>query len=214
MAAPESIEVWGTGTPRTLRVYWALEELALPYTSHPVRTRTEDMDAADFLAISPGKKIPAIRHGALLLRESAAIANYLFDLAGRVPTDINVRAEIGQWESFALMELDATALYVLRRHRGLPEIYGEADAAIEAAEAYFLRQIAQVGAALEDSREFIAGAAISTADIALATCCAWARYEKLELPRAVAAYADRLLARPACTRARTVNNPGSGTAIA
>ena len=43
--------------------------------------------------------------------------------------------------TFIAMELDATSLYVLRRHEGLPEIYGEAPTANRAARDYFDRMI-------------------------------------------------------------------------
>jgi glutathione S-transferase len=51
-------------------------------------------------------------------------------------------------------------------------------------------------------RPYIAGHAFSVADILLANTLAWARSRKVELGHAVLdAYADRMLARPACVRA-------------
>ena len=38
-----------------------------------------------------------------------------------------------------LMELDAP-LYVIRRHQGLPEVYGASQTAVDAARDYFVRQ--------------------------------------------------------------------------
>ena len=43
--------------------------------------------------------------------------------------------------SFICMELDATSLYVLRRHWSLPEIYGDSPVANKASEEYFNRMI-------------------------------------------------------------------------
>ena len=82
MADDGRLHVWGCGTPRTLRVYWALRELELDFVAHPVRTRTSDMDAGDFLAVSPGRKIPGLSHGGFTLVESGAIVDYLYRLAG------------------------------------------------------------------------------------------------------------------------------------
>ena len=94
-------------------------------------------------------------------------------------------------------ELDATALYVMRRHRGLPQIYGEAPVANAAAAAYFERQIGVVADAMGDGRPFVAGDVFSKADICLGSCCDWALLYELELPPVVMAYLERLRARPA-----------------
>lgn len=199
------VHVWGCASARTLRVYWALHELDLPFVSHPVRTRTADMDEPAFLKISPGRKIPALEHGLLRLTESGAITDYLFKLAGAASSDVMIAARIEQWSCFTLMEIDATALYVLRRHRDLPEIYGEAPAACQAAEDYYLRQINVVADELGDGREFIAGNSISKADIFLVTCCEWALIYKLEVPAVLLAYRERLVARDAYQAAYAVN---------
>ena len=137
----QAIEVFGIGTPRTLRVHWTLRELQLDYTTHPVIPRTPAMDTAEFLAVSPGRKVPALRHGALVLTESAAITRYLMDNFAAEHWSVAERAQIDQLTFFALTELDATALYVIRRHEGLPAIYGAAPGAVTAAYAYADRQL-------------------------------------------------------------------------
>jgi len=44
--------VWGIGTARTLRVHWMLAELGLPYETRPILTRSEEMSAPEFRALS------------------------------------------------------------------------------------------------------------------------------------------------------------------
>lgn len=205
----DRLHVWGCGTPRTLRVYWALHELGLDFTAHPVRTRTSDMDAADFLAVSPGRKIPGLSHGRFTLVESGAIVDYLYRLAGADIAEPQLAAAVARWTCFALTELDATALYVLRRHEGLPEIYGEAPAACASARAYFDRQITEVARALADGRRYIAGDAFSPADIILVTCCRWASWCEIALPAQVDDYVARLTARDAFARAQRDNRAGA-----
>lgn len=205
-----SIRVWGAGTPRTLRVYWALHEFAAPYENVSIRTRTSDMDREDFLSVSPGQKIPALEHGELTLTESGAIVAYLFERFGPAATfSIAERAAIDRWSYFALTELDATSLYVIRRHQGLPEIYGEAPAAVAAAIAYFERQVAVVDRALADKladeREHIVGTTLSATDIHLTTCCDWASLCSLELPTTLARYASQQRERPAYRAAERAN---------
>ena len=140
------------------------------------------MENESFLAISPGKKIPALTYGKTKLTESGAILEFLYRLAGCASQDAAYVAEIERWSCFALMELDATALYVLRRHEDLFEIYGKAPAACSAARDYFRRQIEVVDKHLDDKRDFLVGNSLSKADIILGTCCFWALLCDLELP--------------------------------
>ena len=202
-----TFHVWGIGTARTMRVYWALHELGLDYVSHRVHARTPDMDDPAFLRVSPGRKLPAFQAGELSLTESGAITDYLFALSGAHPADRDDAARIEQWSCFVLMELDATALYVLRRHEDLAAIYGEAPEAVASARAYFGRQALVIAELLGDEREFIAGGRLSKADIFLSTCCDWALHCRLELPESLTAYHARHTRRPAYLAARSANFP-------
>lgn len=208
MSVPE-IVIWGTGTPRTMRAYWALHELDVPFSRRAIRTRTSDMDAPAFLAVSPGRKIPAFECGDLRFTESGAIVSYLFDRFQREAGDPETRARIAHWSFFVLTEIDATALYVMRRHRDLPKLYGEAPAAVTAAKEYFARQAEVVSTVLEDGREFLCGDAMSAADIHLGTSCDWAVLYELALPDTLRAYQQRHQARPAYRAARRSNDPKS-----
>ena len=176
------MHVWGCGTARTFRVHWAMFALELPYISHSIVTRSSDMDGKDFLAVSPGKKIPALSHGNLNLTESAAIIDYLFHLAGKDTKTHENAIEINRWSYFTLMEIDATALYVLRRHEDLSAIYGESPAACLAARNYFYRQIKVLDNFLDHQKLFAVGDQLSKLDIILGTCCLWAQSINLELP--------------------------------
>ena len=73
------ITVWGIGTPRTMRVHWMLAELGLAYDCRPITSRSGETMTAEFLALNPKHKIPVLRHGAMVLSESAAIITYLAD---------------------------------------------------------------------------------------------------------------------------------------
>ena len=97
------IVVWGVGTPRTLRVHWALHELQLPYETRPVQPRTPMMEEADFLSVSPGKKVPALQHGDLTLTESAAITRYLMDNFSGQTWSVEERTTMDRFVFFTLM---------------------------------------------------------------------------------------------------------------
>lgn len=59
-------------------VRWMLEELAIPYDVE-VMAFGPEMKSADYLAINPMGKVPAIKHGDTVVTEVAAICTYLAD---------------------------------------------------------------------------------------------------------------------------------------
>jgi glutathione S-transferase len=63
---------------RGLTVHWMLEEIGCPYRM-VVKEYGPDMNSADYLAINPMGKVPAITHGKTVVTETAAILAYLAD---------------------------------------------------------------------------------------------------------------------------------------
>ena len=59
-------------------VRWMLEEVGAPYRSEVLEYGTT-MKAPEYLAINPMGKVPAIRHGDVVVTEAAAICAYLAD---------------------------------------------------------------------------------------------------------------------------------------
>jgi len=57
-----------------------LEELGAPYDLVALNLKTGEQRTPDYLAINPMGKVPAIRHGNVLITEQAAILMYLADL--------------------------------------------------------------------------------------------------------------------------------------
>jgi glutathione S-transferase len=68
---------WGSGSPFAWRVLLALEIKQVPYESKRLSFSEQDLKSAEFLAINPRGKVPAIRDGAFTLYESIAILCYL-----------------------------------------------------------------------------------------------------------------------------------------
>ncbi len=201
--------VWGVGTSRTIRAHWALAELGLDYETRPVRTRTPDTEAPEFVAVNPRGKIPVLRDGEVTIAESAAIVTWLGetyrDAHELVPRAGPPRARYLEWMSFICMELDATSLYVLRRHWSLPGIYGEAPTANAAAEGYFARMITAAETLHEADRPYLLGDRFSGVDILMATTLQWAVDYNQPLPQVFDAYLERMSARPAFREACAAN---------
>src|SRR5436190_1639023 len=64
---------------RSSIVLWMLEELGQPYDIHLLSLGKGENRAADYLAINPMGKVPALKHGDTVITEVAAICTYLAD---------------------------------------------------------------------------------------------------------------------------------------
>jgi len=208
--ADDSLIVWGVESTRTMRVHWMLHELGLVYETRPIGSRTGETNTDAYARLNPRQKIPVLQHGPLVLSESAPIALYLSEEfptaeAFHVPRDPAGRAKLNEWCFFIMTELDAHTLYVIRRHDGLKEIYGEAPTAVAAAETYFLKQLDAMAARAGADGGFLLGPDCSVADVLMMTCLDWACFYDIELPAAWQAYQARFDDRPAYRAAFAAN---------
>jgi glutathione S-transferase len=64
---------------RSSIVRWMLEETGEPYDIHLLRLAAGDQLKPDFLAVNPMGKVPALKHGDVVITEAAAICTYLAD---------------------------------------------------------------------------------------------------------------------------------------
>jgi glutathione S-transferase len=204
--------LWGVSTSRTLRAHWALHELGLQYDCRPILPRTGETQTAEYTALNPRQKIPLLQDGDFRIGESAAIAAYLSNAYGTtdnalVPTEPREQASWLEWCFYAATELDATSLYVMRRHGALKHIYGEAPAALKSAAAYFATQLRHAEQALQDGWPFLVGARLSTADMLLTTCLDWVVSYQVPVTAACRAYLGRITSRPAYRTAVAANTP-------
>src|SRR5689334_4982695 len=99
------IDLYYWTTPNGHKITMFLEEAGLPYRIIPINIGKGEQFAADFLAIAPNNRIPAIVDrdpaggGAPIpLFESGAILLYLAEKSGKLlPADVRGRAEVTQW---------------------------------------------------------------------------------------------------------------------
>ena len=200
-----------------MRAHWAAAELELDCSCELIGSRTGATQTAEFLQLNPKHKIPVLLHRGLVLTESAAILNYLSRLAkdcgGRtlLPDSTGELAVYEEWQSFILMELDAQCLYVIRKHRDLAEIYGEAPGAVTAASKGLLEQMSVVERRLA-GRTWLLGEQFSGIDILLATCLEWALAYEFNLDPLLHDYLKNVRSRSAYKKARELNfsiSPGA-----
>lgn len=206
------LTLWGIGTPRTMRAHWMLIEYGLDYDSRPIQPRTGETMTAAFLALNPKHKVPVLRHGEIVLSESAAILGYISEAFPTPPgffepKDAALRAKLAEWCFFIMMELDALSLYVIRRHGDLHAIYGEAPNAVACAKEYFREQAGAVFANFAADRATLIPEGMSVADILLTTCIDSALRRAMVVPPPLIPYFERMSARPAYQRAVARNFP-------
>jgi glutathione S-transferase len=200
-----------------MRVHWMLCELGVEYESREIIPRTESMEDPDFTALSSRGKVPILEHGDLVIGESGAIVAYLADrYRDRVQLSpapaTHERARLDEMCFFILTELDA-ALYIIRRHKGLADIYGASETAVDAAESYFTRQTGVIEAWLGSAGPYLMGAEFCSADLLLGTCTVWAQIIGIKLSDPLAEHLSLLQERAAFLTARVRNFPPAALAM-
>jgi len=103
------IDVYSWATPNGHKIHIMLEEVGLEYKAIPIDIGAGDQFTAEFLAISPNNKIPAIVDSdgpggkPLALFESGAILFYLAEKTGKfLPLDPVGRYTTMQWLMFQM----------------------------------------------------------------------------------------------------------------
>jgi len=209
MSEKRKLVVWGVGTSRTMRVHWLLHELGLDYETRRIESRTGETQSDEYSSINPRQKIPTLVDGDLVVTESAAIMRHLRRISDNLRYDdyqlsLPGLADYDEWLSFILMELDATSLYVVRRHRDLPNIYGEAENAVSSSIAYFEKMLNSVVDQFA-GKSFIWGSTFSELDILMSICLDWASFVGAQIPGQVSGYHQGIKSRPAYRAAAEFN---------
>jgi glutathione S-transferase len=183
-------------------VRWMLEELGQPYRTELLDYGTT-MKAAEYLAINPMGKVPALRHGDTVVTEGAAICCYLADAfpASELapPPGDRLRGPYYRWLFFAAGPLEAAAT---NRALGF-EVPTDRRAMVG------YGSLADVVATLETAlagRQYLVGDRFSAADVYVGAHIGWGMsFGTIERRPAFERYFERLAARPAAVRAREID---------
>ena len=180
---------------------WMLEEVGAPYRTELLDYGTT-MQAPDYRAINPMAKVPAIRHGATVVTECAAICAYLADAfpeAGLAPP-LAQRGDYYRWLFFAAGPAEAAVTNRALGWEAPPERhalvgYGSFEEMVDALEF-----------AVKD-KPYIAGDAFSAADVYVGSHIAWGlMFKSIPERPAFADYAARIHDRPAYRRAAALDD--------
>ena len=182
--------------------HWMMEEIGLPYETVWLDYGTS-MKAADYLAINPMGKVPALRHGAAVVTEAAAICAYLADCFPEKnlipPPGHASRAPYYRWLFFAAGPLEsavtAKALgWQVPEGKNRVAGFGSFGETIDALETALT------------SGPYICGEQFTAADVYLGSSLGWGMlFGTIEKRPVFEAYAERVRARPAAQQADRIN---------
>jgi glutathione S-transferase len=182
---------------------WMLEEVGQPYRTE-VLDYASTMKTAEYRAINPMAKVPAIRHGDAVVTETAAICAYLADAfpqAGLAPpAGDRLRAPYYRWLFFAAGPVEAAVTNRVlgfeppAERRGTVG-YGSFDAVVDALESAV------------DGRTFLVGESFTAADVYVGMQIGWGlQFGTLPKRPAFERYVGGLMGRPAAARAREIDD--------
>ena len=183
-------------------VRWMLEEVEEPYETVILDYGTT-MKSAEYRAINPMGKVPAIRHGETVVTEAAAICAYLADVfpdKGLAPPPTSqLRGPYYRWLFFAAGPVEAAvtgkALGLLAPpEKSATAGYGTYEDVLDALEQ-------GVSAA-----RYICGEQFTAADVYVGSQLRWGlTFGTIEKRPAFEDYVGRLVSRPAAVRAREID---------
>ncbi len=182
---------------------WMLEEIGQPYRVDVLDYATT-MKAPAYLAINPMGKVPALRHGAAVVTETPAICAYLADAfpqAGLAPPPGDrMRAPYYRWLFFAAGPAEAAASnkamgFVVPPERERMMGYGRIELVMDTLEA-----------AVSQS-DYLAGSTFTAADLYVGSHLGFGMmFGMIEKRPAFERYWQKLSARPACLRAKELDD--------
>ena len=199
-----AMKIYHAPNTRAVRVVWLFEELGLPYELESFKLGDPSMRAPDYLKVHPMGRVPALDDGDVTIFESGAIVQYVLAKhgAGRLVPDVDSPdfAAYLQWLHYAEGMIMPPVNTIVVETILLPEERRN-QTNVDRATKLLTRMLGAVESGLE-GRELLAGA-FSGADIMTGHACTVARRlgaDVSDKPN-VAAYIERLNARPAMQRA-------------
>lgn len=160
---------FGSGSPYAWKVWLALEHKQLPYEAKRMSFDRDELKSAEFTAINPRQKVPAIVDNGFAMYESSAILEYLEDRypdsgAPLWPRDVTARAIARRQAAEVSAYIDPI------NDKIFSEVFGPADKApnvvvIEEGKQSLAAELARIDAWLE--KDYLAGDQLSGADFTL-----------------------------------------------
>lgn len=171
----KSIDLYYWPTPNGWKVSIALEEMKLPYNTHPININKGEQFDENFLKIAPNNRVPAIKdhdgpeNKIITLFESGAILHYLAlktsSFIGNNNTDYHETMKWLMWQMGGLGPMAGQAHHFLKY---APNMTPPAD--IPYAKNRYRVEVKRLYGVLNENlkmRDFVAGQFFSIADMAI-----------------------------------------------
>jgi glutathione S-transferase len=188
------------------RVYWALEELGIPFEKVRVDLAKGEQRTPAYLAMNPNGKVPLLVVDGQPIFESLAQLLYLADTygvdEGLYPPPGAARAQVLQWTCWGSVSLYEALVRLLRNTSDRFPAEEKNPSAAEGAKKELDGYLAILDGHLQ-GREWIGGETFSIADVALGALMPMLGRLGVDTGKyaALTAWAGRCLARPALARA-------------
>jgi glutathione S-transferase len=200
---PDELVLYTNPMSRGRIARWMLEEIGQPYRVE-VLDYASTMKGPDYLAINPMGKVPAVRHGAAVITETAAICAYLADAFPQArlapPSGDRLRAPYYRWLFFSAGPFEAAASnkvlgFVVPQERERMMGYGNFNNVVSALEAAV------------SAGDYLVGNSFTAADLYVASQIGFGMmFGTLEPRPAFERYWQRMSARPAYRRAAELDD--------
>ncbi|MBO6637898.1 MAG: glutathione S-transferase family protein [Roseitalea sp.] len=184
-------------------VRWALHEAGADHQERILGFGAE-IKSADYLAVNPMGKVPAIDHDGMIVTEAAAICLYLaeaFPEAGLAPRTLAEKADCYRWMFFSAGPVEqAITSHAMKWDKGL-------DAKMSATLGFgTFDAVVDTLSALLEGRTYVSGDRFTVADIYVGAQIDWGlQFGTLPAKAAFEAYAARLRARDAYKAAKQID---------
>jgi glutathione S-transferase len=181
-------------------IRWMLEEVGQPYETQIVGY--DVMKDAQYLAVNPMGKVPAIKHNGHVVTEAAAICAYLADVfpeAGLAPRD-NEKADYYRWLFYAAGPVEQAVTNHHAKWDPSPEQgrmfgYGSYDRVVDVLDELF------------SLRDYVCGGRFTAADVYVGSAVMWGtQFGTLPQRDSFARYVGRLRGREAFQRAGQIDD--------
>jgi glutathione S-transferase len=197
---------WTNPMSRGRIAHWMLEEVGQPYETVWLEWGPQGSQSADYLAVNPMGKVPALRHDGRVVTEAAAICLYLADAfpgAGLKPGPADL-ADYYRWTLFAAGPVEHAVTSKALGWTASPDRqgmlgFGSFEAAIGALEGHVR------------AHSFVCGKQFTAADVYVGSAVLWGlQFGTIPSLPAFEGYAARLRERPAYQRTEEINNKRLG----
>lgn len=197
MSTDQHVTFYHSPNSRSAGVLVLLEELNADYETFVLSLKAGEQRKAEYLAINPMGKVPAIQHGEALVTEQVAIYQYLAELypeAGLAPqVGSPLRGPFLRWLAFYGSSFEPALVDRSQKREPTPPStcpYGDFDTMFKT----LTDQLAK--------GPYILGDQFSAADVLWANALRWTTmFQLVPLTPLIQAYIDRVTSRPAAARA-------------